>query len=143
MNSKFSENLKLARKVRGYTQKEVAKMINMSSSSYCLYESGEREPNLDTIEKIAHAFYISVDELFGLYDFGTANLIKEASEAYHTRPSCTWSEYYDLPDGEHAELINGELFYLAAPSRIHQKLVGELHYALISYIKNKKGSCEV
>jgi len=143
MESKFSENLKLARKVRGYRQKEVAKMINMSNSTYCLYESGDREPNLATIEKLAHSLYISIDELFGLYDFGTENLIKEASEAYHTRPSCKCSEYYELPDGEHAELINGELYYMGAPSRKHQELVGELYYALTSYIKSKKGSCKV
>jgi len=143
MGSTFSENLKLARKARGYTQKVVAKMINMSGSSYCFYESGEREPSLATIEKIAHALYISVDELFGLYNFGTENLIKEASEINHTRPTCTWSEYYDLPDGEHAELIHGELFYMPAPSRIHQKLVGELYFALSSYIKGMKAPCEV
>lgn len=143
MEREFSKNLKLARKARGYTQREVAEIIHMSNSSYCLYESGDREPNLATLEKIAHALYISIDELFGLYDFGTVNLIKETSKYYHTRPKCTWQQYYELPEGEHAELVNGELYYLAAPSRIHQRLVMEITYALTSYIKSRKGSCEV
>lgn len=143
MGSVFSENLKLARKARGYTQKEIAEKIGMSNSSYCLYESGDREPNLVTLQKIAQTLFVSVDELFGLYDFGTKDLIRDASERYHTRPSFTCQEYYELPDWNYAELINGELFYLSSPSRIHQELVGGLFYVIQSYIKNKKGNCKV
>jgi Uma2 family endonuclease/DNA-binding XRE family transcriptional regulator len=143
MNNKFAINLKLARKARGYSQKVVAEMINVSNSSYSLYESGDREPNLATLEKIAHALYISIDELFGLYDFGDKFLIKESSLAYNAVPECTWQDYYNLPDGEHAELINGKLYYLGAPNRIHQKLSGELYYCILSYIKGKRGLCEV
>lgn len=118
----FSENLKLARKVRGYSQKEIARQLNISNSTYCLYEKGEREPKLETIERIVHILYISIDELFGLYHFGTDNLIREASKSYHVKPNVTCEEYYNLPDGEHAELIHGELYYLAAPGRMHQEI---------------------
>ncbi|TAH72816.1 MAG: helix-turn-helix domain-containing protein [Anaerolineaceae bacterium] len=141
--SAFSRNLKLARKVRGFTQRDMAKKLDISNSTYCLYEKGEREPNVNTIEKIAHILYVSIDELFGLYNFGTDNLIKETSKSYNIRPHVTWEEYYDLPDGEHAELIHGELFYMTAPSRIHQEIVMELAYTLISYIKDRKGKCQV
>lgn len=139
----FSGNLKLARKVRGFTQRDMAKRLEISNSTYCLYEKGEREPNVNTIEKIAHILYVSIDELFGLYNFGTENLIKETSKSYSIRPHVTWEEFYDLPDGEHAELINGELHYMTAPSRAHQKIVMELSYAFVSYIKDRKGKCEV
>lgn len=141
--SVFHRNLKLARKIRGYTQKEIAEKLNISNSTYCLYEKGERQPNLVTLEKIAHILYISIDELFGLYDFGAKNLIKETSKVYNTRPHINWEEYYDIPDGEYAELINGELYYMAAPSRIHQEILMELTYALVSYIKDKNGKCKV
>lgn len=139
----FAKNLKLARKARGYTQKEIAEKINLSNSTYSLYESGDREPNLSTIEKIAHVLYVSIDELFGLYDFGTKELLREASEVYHTKPICTCNEFYELPDGEHAELIFGQLYYLSAPSRLHQEIVGGLYYILISYIRKNNGNCKV
>lgn len=141
--STFSRNLKLARKARGFTQRDIAKKLNISNSTYCLYEKGEREPNVNTIEKIAHILYVSIDELFGLYNFGTENLIKETSKSYNIRPHISWEEYYDLPDGEHAELINGELYYMSAPSRVHQEIVMELTYAILSYIKDSKGKCKV
>lgn len=143
MSTTFSGNLRLARLARGYAQKDVAKMIGVSNSTYSLYESGKREPNIARIENIAHALFISIDELFGLYDFGTKELLKEASEAYKVRATCTWREYYDLPDGEHAELIRGELYYMSAPSRIHQEIVGELYYLIKNYINEKGGLCKV
>ena len=50
---------------------------------------------------------------------------------------------YDLPDGERAELINGQIYYMAPPSRRHQKLLGEIYTIISNYIKSNNGTCEV
>ena len=50
---------------------------------------------------------------------------------------------YDLPDGERAELINGQIYYMAPPSRGHQKLLGEIYNIISNYIKSNNGLCEV
>ena len=42
----------------------------------------------------------------------------------------TIEDIYELPEGTHAELIDGELFMMAAPSTKHQRIVSELHYLL-------------
>lgn len=55
----------------------------------------------------------------------------------------TSEDYWNLPEGRRAELIDGELIAMAPPSRIHQKLVAEFTQLLGSYIKNQEGSCEV
>ncbi len=34
----------------------------------------------------------------------------------------TAEDFYNMPDDVRAELINGKLYYMASPSRIHQKL---------------------
>ena len=39
---------------------------------------------------------------------------------------CTAEEFYNIPDDIRAELINGEIVYMASPSRIHQEILGEL-----------------
>lgn len=52
-------------------------------------------------------------------------------------------DIYNLPEGQRAELINGQLIDMAPPNRIHQKLVSELHHAVLSYIKSCNGSCEI
>lgn len=56
----------------------------------------------------------------------------------------TESDYYALPEDVRAELIDGQLIYNhAAPSRVHQTILGELYIAIGNYIKLKGGSCRV
>lgn len=52
-------------------------------------------------------------------------------------------DIYALPDGERAELIDGRLYMMAPPSRIHQKLVNRLSQKITNYIDSKQGHCEV
>lgn len=55
----------------------------------------------------------------------------------------TSEDYWNLPEGERAELIDGQLLDMAPPNFIHQKLVSELHYCISDYIKKNNGTCEV
>lgn len=55
----------------------------------------------------------------------------------------TIDDIYNLPDGQRAELIDGELYMMAAPGTKHQRLVKEFTYQIESYIRRKNGSCEV
>lgn len=52
-------------------------------------------------------------------------------------------DYYALPEDARAELIDGQIYYQAAPSRIHQKILGKIHQKIANYIDSKAGSCEV
>ena len=61
MGDNFNENLKASREKRGMTQKEV-----VAKSTYSLYESGNREPSVQTIKKIADTLNVSADDLLGL-----------------------------------------------------------------------------
>ena len=55
----------------------------------------------------------------------------------------TIDDVMNLPEGERAEQINGELYLMSAPSRIHQKLSGFLHTELDNFIRRSGGDCEV
>lgn len=55
----------------------------------------------------------------------------------------TIDDIYKLPDGERAELIDGQIYYMAPPSRIHQDLVMELSSTIRNYIRSSNGSCKV
>lgn len=57
--------------------------------------------------------------------------------------SYTMDDIYNLPDGQRAELIDGELYMMASPSTRHQRIVMELSYRIRDYIGNKRGDCEV
>lgn len=55
----------------------------------------------------------------------------------------TTDDIYALPEGERAELIDGQIYYMATPNRIHQKIVMSLSNKIFNYIQSKGGDCEV
>ena len=68
MGDNFNDNLREARLKSGLSQKELSENIGVAKSTYSLYESGKREPNVDTIKKIASILNVSADTLLGLDD---------------------------------------------------------------------------
>ena len=50
----------------------------------------------------------------------------------------TLEDYYAIPDERRAELIDGEIFDMAAPSALHQMILGEL-YMLFRQFANEHG----
>lgn len=58
-------------------------------------------------------------------------------ERYHAE------DYWNLPDGERAELIDGQFYDMAPPKRIHQKLVSELTQEIGAYLKQNGCGCEI
>ena len=62
---KFHENLRALRKNSAYMQKELAAMIDVSTRAFQNYELGVREPNIETLVKIADLFGVTLDELVG------------------------------------------------------------------------------
>lgn len=57
--------------------------------------------------------------------------------------ACTIEDIYALPDGQRAELIDGQIYMMAPPSRIHQRIVMELSATIRNHIKAQGGSCDV
>ncbi len=55
----------------------------------------------------------------------------------------TIDDIYSLPEGTRAELIDGQIYYMAPPTRIHQKISGALYSIIYQYIQSHKGNCEV
>lgn len=61
------------------------------------------------------------------------------------RKKYTIEEFFKLTEEstERMELIDGEIYNLAAPSFIHQKLVGRFFSHIDGYIRKNKGRCNV
>ncbi len=55
----------------------------------------------------------------------------------------TSEDYWNLPEGQRAELIDGKLYAMAPPNRIHQELVMGLSAAVRQHIKDRRGDCKV
>ncbi|MCM1213061.1 MAG: Uma2 family endonuclease [Lachnospiraceae bacterium] len=55
----------------------------------------------------------------------------------------TAEDYWNLPDGQRAELIDGQLYNMAPPNRIHQELSFAIARRFADYIDRRGGSCKV
>ena len=55
----------------------------------------------------------------------------------------TIEDIYALPEGERAELIDGQMYMMSPPGRRHQLLSTYLLTEISLYIRSKKGTCEV
>ena len=58
-------NLKEIRLKRGMTQQELADAVGITQSQIARYESGETQPSLETLRKLAAALDCTLDELIG------------------------------------------------------------------------------
>jgi len=64
----LAKRLKECRKQKKVTQREVAEFLNMTVNAYQKYELSTREPNNDTLLKLAEYFEVSTDYLLGRPD---------------------------------------------------------------------------
>ena len=56
-------------------------------------------------------------------------------EALRRKEYHTIEDIYALPDGERAELIDGQIYDMAPPSRTHQRISSYLHNEIYSVFK--------
>ncbi len=64
----FSKRLKQLRTERKISQEELGTLFNLSKSTISLYESGKREPDYNTLTKLADYFKVTTDFLLGRID---------------------------------------------------------------------------
>ena len=61
----LKDNLISLRKMHGYSQEQVAKMIGISRQAYAKWENGSTNPDVDRAAALADVYGITLDELMG------------------------------------------------------------------------------
>lgn len=64
----IAKRLKELRSESGRKQHEVAKYLGITRPAYTAYESGSRQPDLETVKKLAEYFNTTTDYLLGKSD---------------------------------------------------------------------------
>lgn len=86
----FKDRLRSARIFRGYTLQKTADLLDLALRTYQKYESGDREPNLFLLVKIADLFNVPTDFLLGRDDFlkslGVSVDVPREGPPRHPRP---------------------------------------------------------
>ena len=99
----FAENLKKYRKLSGFRQDDIAKIIGLDRSAYAYYESGKTEPSIENLKKIAKMLGVDMNTLLGFDMPDTPIMVRNSEpEAYSVAASlqedeigkCTSEERY-------------------------------------------------
>lgn len=82
MPKRLSVRLKSLRENRGISQKFVAEKIGINNSTLSGYESGYREPDAETLKKLADFYEVTTDYLLGRtnnpnFSYNTEKFINE------------------------------------------------------------------
>lgn len=64
----FAVRLREMRRRRRLTQKQLAERVGLTAGAIGMYEVGQRQPDLSTIQKLAHALETSISYLVGETD---------------------------------------------------------------------------
>ncbi len=64
----YYENLRVIREDRGYTQKQIAEILETTQQYYSDYENGKREIPIRIYIKLSRFYHVSIDYLAGLTD---------------------------------------------------------------------------
>lgn len=90
---------------------------------------------------------VSTDADAIAYDFspesGMKSAVAEAAAVYSVKKpgEFTLEDYYQIPDEQRVELIDGVFFEMTAPTNPHQILIGEIYRELMNYVRQNKGKC--
>lgn len=75
----IGNKLKELRTSKKLTQEEIAKLLNVAQGSYSNYEKNKREPDYETLKKIATFYKVSIDYLLD-YNISKPNLSHEEQD---------------------------------------------------------------
>ena len=65
----YASRLSELRNSKGFTQQKVADDLKITRGRLNNYEQGTREPDIETLKKLAEYFYVSTDYLLGKTNF--------------------------------------------------------------------------
>jgi transcriptional regulator with XRE-family HTH domain len=82
----FGENLARLRKSRGYTQRKLTDALGLSQTAISMYETGNREPSFETLEKIADFFNVPMSTLMPSEDKTDDEKVSRIADALHKNP---------------------------------------------------------
>ncbi len=144
------EEMRKRKRQLGYTNAQLSNMTDIPLGTLNKILSGAtkhpRVENLKALEQVLE----DTNYIYG-YRSAAPFMVKDNETAYgeqipgeeHEKQpgEFTVDDYYNLPDDQRVELIDGVFYDMAAPTVEHQLLTGSVHAQFLAYIRRKKGKC--
>ena len=87
----------------GLNQKDIAEKLGITQQAYANYERGARQPDNNTLIKLAKLFDVSIDYLLGISDFPKQMSLDEQLSGIDF---ALWGEVQDMTDAEKQDIID-------------------------------------
>ena len=142
------EEMKSRKKELGYSNETIAQLSGVPFSTVQKIFSGitnsPRQKTIEALEKVLRPVSAS-----GAYvvekKTSSQSLLRETAVPYRAgrQGEYTLEDYYALPEDHRAELIDGEIFDMSAPTALHQMILGELYLHFRKCADDHCPSCRV
>ena len=83
---RFSDNIRNIRLQRGMTQRDVADGLGTSQSAIAMWETGSREPDFKTIQRIANYFNVPMSSILPSSESIDDDYVNVVAETLHANP---------------------------------------------------------
>ncbi|AEM79504.1 helix-turn-helix domain-containing protein [Thermoanaerobacter wiegelii] len=91
----IGERLKMLRKEKGLTMKEIGEIIGVSDAAWTKYEKNRAEPSIESLIKIADYFQVSLDFLLGRTNIREPQFVEKANIQSEFLKEFEWSKIGD------------------------------------------------
>ncbi len=138
------QEMKKRKQELGYSNETLSKLSGVPFGTVQKVLGGKtKNPRQKTLEALSRA----LEKRSVAYEYGMSaeppSVLRESAVYGSPERRYTIEDIYALPDGVHAELMNGKLFFMASPTRTHQKLVGGMYLTIANHIRENNGTCEI
>ncbi|MCR4712054.1 MAG: Uma2 family endonuclease [Clostridia bacterium] len=133
------EEMKWLRKERGMSYEMIAQRSGVSLGTVKKIFGGYvQTPRYQTLAALEEAFKPDIR------DYAIPAFVEETAFDYSAKKQgeYTIEDVEKIPEEIRVELIDGKMYYLAAPTHVHQKIALKLTTALSNYIETNGGDCE-
>ncbi|MCI7099574.1 MAG: Uma2 family endonuclease [Lachnospiraceae bacterium] len=125
------EEMKQRKIELGYSYQQISRLSGVPLGTVQkIFRGATRAPRYETL--------CALERIFQKKE---AACIRETASYNIKQGTCTLKDYYNLPDDQRAELIDGVIYEMAAPTSIHQLIAGALHTRLLNHVMAHGGSC--
>ena len=145
--------LKERKKELGYTNEMIAEKSGVPLSTVQkIFSGATKHPRYDTLMDLTkalsqysydHATYMVREEAAEYSAEYDRQLKEDNASRWPRQGRYTLDDYYSLPDEIRVELIDGVLYDMTAPKRIHQDILLELAFAFKQCISSAESDCKV
>lgn len=129
------EEMKQKKQEKGLSYAQLSELSGVPLGTVQKIFSGETEhPRYSTLQALAEILddrHLLNDS--AAFSYGSTHEKKQGEY--------TVEDYLSIPDEIRVELIDGVIYYMAAPKFNHQTIAGEVHRQIANYIMDNNGKC--